>query len=191
MVGPRAVPDAVVTRKVPSPCRESNPRTPIIQPVAQRDKLISATIIMNGISTGKECNNRSTNMCTWYMGIRTTSHYTYTLIIENGEFKLIYIRSMYYLCSRVHRQLYTWLLILNQFLYSTVETGPAAVILPGALPLSFLWYPQHLASREKLQPDSFIGRAAFNMLSKYTGSVWKVRELVALRSCYAVMPPSA
>jgi hypothetical protein len=29
-VGPRAVLDAVVKRKIPSPRRESNPRTPII-----------------------------------------------------------------------------------------------------------------------------------------------------------------
>jgi hypothetical protein len=35
-VGPRAVLDAVVKRKIRSPCRESNPRTPIVQPVAQR-----------------------------------------------------------------------------------------------------------------------------------------------------------
>jgi hypothetical protein len=35
-VGPRTVLDAVVKRKIPSPRRESNPRTPIIQPVAQR-----------------------------------------------------------------------------------------------------------------------------------------------------------
>jgi hypothetical protein len=35
-VGPRAVLDAVVKRKIPIPRRESNPRTPIIQPVAQR-----------------------------------------------------------------------------------------------------------------------------------------------------------
>jgi hypothetical protein len=35
-VGPRAVLDAVVKRKLPSPHRESNPRTPIVQPVAQR-----------------------------------------------------------------------------------------------------------------------------------------------------------
>jgi hypothetical protein len=34
-VGPRAVLDAVVKRKSPSPRRESNPRTPIIKPVAQ------------------------------------------------------------------------------------------------------------------------------------------------------------
>jgi hypothetical protein len=35
-VGPRAVLDAAVKRKIPSPRRESNPRTPIVQPVAQR-----------------------------------------------------------------------------------------------------------------------------------------------------------
>jgi hypothetical protein len=34
-VGPRAVLDAVVKRKIPSPRRESKPRTPIVQPVAQ------------------------------------------------------------------------------------------------------------------------------------------------------------
>jgi hypothetical protein len=35
-VGPRAVLDTVVKRKIPSPRRESNPRTPIVQAVAQR-----------------------------------------------------------------------------------------------------------------------------------------------------------
>jgi hypothetical protein len=36
-VGPRAVLDAVVKRKIPSPPpRESKPRTPIVQPVGQR-----------------------------------------------------------------------------------------------------------------------------------------------------------
>jgi hypothetical protein len=34
-MGPRAVLDAVVKRKIPSPPPESNPRTPIAQPVAQ------------------------------------------------------------------------------------------------------------------------------------------------------------
>jgi hypothetical protein len=33
-VGPRAGLDAVVERKIPSPCRESNPRTATVQPVA-------------------------------------------------------------------------------------------------------------------------------------------------------------
>jgi hypothetical protein len=35
-VGPRTFLDAVVKSKIPSPRRESNPRTPIVQPVAQR-----------------------------------------------------------------------------------------------------------------------------------------------------------
>jgi hypothetical protein len=35
-MGPRVVLDAVVKRKIPRPRRELNPRTPIVQPVAQR-----------------------------------------------------------------------------------------------------------------------------------------------------------
>jgi hypothetical protein len=35
-MGPRAILDAVVKRKIPSPPPESNPRTPIVQPIAQR-----------------------------------------------------------------------------------------------------------------------------------------------------------
>jgi hypothetical protein len=35
-VGPRAFLDAVVKRIIPSPSRESNSRTPIVQPVAKR-----------------------------------------------------------------------------------------------------------------------------------------------------------
>jgi hypothetical protein len=35
-VGPRAVLNAVAKRKFPSPRRESNPRTPVVRPVAQR-----------------------------------------------------------------------------------------------------------------------------------------------------------
>jgi hypothetical protein len=35
-VGPRAVLDVVKKRKIHSPRRESNPRTPIVQAVAQR-----------------------------------------------------------------------------------------------------------------------------------------------------------
>jgi hypothetical protein len=35
-LGPRASLDAVVKRKVPSPRQEWKPRTPIVQPVAQR-----------------------------------------------------------------------------------------------------------------------------------------------------------
>jgi hypothetical protein len=35
-VGPRAVLDAAMKRKIPSPRRESNPRTLIVQPITQR-----------------------------------------------------------------------------------------------------------------------------------------------------------
>jgi hypothetical protein len=35
-VGPRAILDVVVKRKIPSPCQELNPRTPTVQPIAQR-----------------------------------------------------------------------------------------------------------------------------------------------------------
>jgi hypothetical protein len=35
-VGPRAVLDVVLRRKIPSPRRESNPIASIVQPVAQR-----------------------------------------------------------------------------------------------------------------------------------------------------------
>jgi hypothetical protein len=46
-VGPRAVLDAVVKRKIPSPRRESNSRTPIVQPVAQcyTDWAITALVL--------------------------------------------------------------------------------------------------------------------------------------------------
>jgi hypothetical protein len=47
-VGPRAVLNAVVKRRIPSPLRESNPRTPVVQPVAQRytDRAIIIIIII-------------------------------------------------------------------------------------------------------------------------------------------------
>jgi hypothetical protein len=35
-VGSRDILDAVVKRKIPSPCQESNPRISIVHPVAQR-----------------------------------------------------------------------------------------------------------------------------------------------------------
>jgi hypothetical protein len=48
--GPRAVLDAVVKRKFPSPRRESNPRTPVVQPIAQRytDRAIRALTLADG-----------------------------------------------------------------------------------------------------------------------------------------------
>jgi hypothetical protein len=37
-MGPRTGLDTVVKRKIPNPRRESNPRTPIVQPVVQGGK---------------------------------------------------------------------------------------------------------------------------------------------------------
>jgi hypothetical protein len=47
-VGPRAVLNAVVKRKIPSPRRESKPRTPIDQPVAQRYTDWAITALQKG-----------------------------------------------------------------------------------------------------------------------------------------------
>jgi hypothetical protein len=44
-VGPRTVLDEVVKGKIPSPRRESNPRTPIFQPVAQRYRQYFNTVL--------------------------------------------------------------------------------------------------------------------------------------------------
>jgi hypothetical protein len=48
-VGPRAVLDAVVKRKIPSPRRESNSRNPIVQPVAQRYTDCAITVLFSKI----------------------------------------------------------------------------------------------------------------------------------------------
>jgi hypothetical protein len=47
-VGPRTILDVVVKGKIPSPRRDSNPKTPIFQPVAQRygEGLIWSTLYL-------------------------------------------------------------------------------------------------------------------------------------------------
>jgi hypothetical protein len=58
-VGFRAVLDAVVKRKIPSSRRESNPRTPIFQPVAQRYTDWAITALYHFyLYTGKKWNFR-------------------------------------------------------------------------------------------------------------------------------------
>jgi hypothetical protein len=44
-MGPRAVLDVVVKRKIPSLCQELNPRTLIVQPIAQHQKSMEMRII--------------------------------------------------------------------------------------------------------------------------------------------------
>jgi hypothetical protein len=50
-VGPRAGPDAVVMRKIPSPCRESNPRylTKIEKMISMWNSFLSLRIEFNGL----------------------------------------------------------------------------------------------------------------------------------------------
>jgi hypothetical protein len=64
-VGPRAVLDAVVKRKIPSPRRESNPRIQIVQPVAQHytDSTITAkTEEETGFKAWKAKNKKRINI---------------------------------------------------------------------------------------------------------------------------------
>jgi hypothetical protein len=55
-VGPRAVLDAVVKRKIPSLRRESNHRTPIVHPVAQHYSWLSRLIYTSGYHNA--CNKK-------------------------------------------------------------------------------------------------------------------------------------
>jgi hypothetical protein len=55
-VGPRAGLDAVKV-KIPSPRRESNPRTPIIQPVAQRYTGENDLIVYASSFSAATCND--------------------------------------------------------------------------------------------------------------------------------------
>jgi hypothetical protein len=61
-VGTRAVLDPVMKRKIPSPRRESNPRTPIVQPVAQRYTDWAITALRWGVIVSKQRRK-------WYEGV--------------------------------------------------------------------------------------------------------------------------
>jgi len=45
-VGPRAILDMVVKRKIPSPHQESNPGTPIIQPIAYKGNSLKPSFMI-------------------------------------------------------------------------------------------------------------------------------------------------
>jgi hypothetical protein len=51
-VGPRTVLDVVMKRKIPSPRRESNPRTPIVQPIAAQLPFYVENVLRAMESTG-------------------------------------------------------------------------------------------------------------------------------------------
>jgi hypothetical protein len=54
-VGSETVLDAVVKRKIPSPHRESNSRTPIFQPVAQRYTTELSWLLLRFVSGRRHC----------------------------------------------------------------------------------------------------------------------------------------
>jgi hypothetical protein len=55
-MGSRAILDAAVKRKIPSAHRESNPRTPIVQPVAQRYMVQLSRLLQNLVLVLKKQN---------------------------------------------------------------------------------------------------------------------------------------
>jgi hypothetical protein len=78
-VGPRAVLGAVVKRKIPNPRRESNPITPIVQPVAQcyTDWAITALSLCKlevgrNISVPLYLLDREKELCQPWLGIKST-----------------------------------------------------------------------------------------------------------------------
>jgi hypothetical protein len=98
-VGPRAVLDAVVKRKIPSPRRESNPRIPIVQPVAQRYTDWAITALL-------QCSLEYENSANL-----NKKFVSYTVVTLNVDHSLRYIwytqRSRSLLCS-----VFRWLLVM-------------------------------------------------------------------------------
>jgi hypothetical protein len=92
-VGPRAVLDAMVKRKIPSPRRESNPRTPIVQPVAQRYTDWAITqYMLNKSSTDKGKKVKLFPCCNWaprHEGVlgewKYSSTHSLTSALDGGE----------------------------------------------------------------------------------------------------------
>jgi hypothetical protein len=63
-VGPRAVLDAVVKRKIPSPRRKSNPRNPIVQPITQHYTDWANTALQkNEIKDNKYLKHKESVLC--------------------------------------------------------------------------------------------------------------------------------
>jgi len=75
-VGPRAVLDAVVKSKIPSPCQKSNPRTLIVQAIAQHYTNWS---IMAPFYTAHVNKKRFINLMFTSLEFHAGSHYTHKL----------------------------------------------------------------------------------------------------------------
>jgi hypothetical protein len=101
-VGPRTVLDAVGKRKIPSPRRKSNPRTPIVQPVAHRytdwaitDLYVSPNIIFKWFFHRSSLQNR----LLWYKttnNSRVTRNLAHTFQTSNVLFsKTKFLNNIY------------------------------------------------------------------------------------------------
>jgi hypothetical protein len=108
-VSPRAVLDAVVKRKIPSPRRESNPRTTIVQPVAQRytDWAITA---LNEIEVMK-WKEKERKVIWGFCLRRRNGRKVTTLSEEKPKAFLCLLRTICRQCTSFHRDLlhyYNW-----------------------------------------------------------------------------------
>jgi hypothetical protein len=86
-VGPRAVLDAVVKKEILSPRRESNPRTSIVQPVAQRytDWAVTALVIFMVKVKLSLCFNWVPRHEGVWGEWRYSSTHTLTSVVDEGE----------------------------------------------------------------------------------------------------------
>jgi hypothetical protein len=85
-VGPRAVLDAVVKRKIPIPRRKSDPRTPTVQPLAQRYTDWAITALTAKLVAGVEWPGRKTvHSPPFSAEIKNASSYTSTPPINVHE----------------------------------------------------------------------------------------------------------
>jgi hypothetical protein len=92
-VGPRAVLDAVMKRKIPSPRWKSNPRTPIVQPVTQRytDRAFMALTITAQKTT--KTTQMKIKEGSYYVHPPPFSLFTFTFTFQSYHLPIIYFLS--------------------------------------------------------------------------------------------------
>jgi len=92
-VGPRTVLDAMVKIKIPSPRRESNPRTPIVQPVAQT---------YNGVTRSRE----KVVLCAWAWCLHFIEMWHAVKWVQITRRKFLFIYNQFVV--EVSKYLYLW-----------------------------------------------------------------------------------
>jgi hypothetical protein len=81
-VGPRAVLDTVVRGKIPNPHQESNPRTPIVQPIRNQNCI------------HEEIKSRLNMGNAWYHSVQSLSSYLPSKIFKIKIYKTIILFCM-------------------------------------------------------------------------------------------------